>query len=314
MSQSAVILTQDVSELFNSGTELVNNFALPLRFLIYTKKEIAIEDLKIPKPSVDFGHIGHYSYFIIETSKEIQFRTLEWFTKSGCDEQQSILISSYSKSKRKWSKDFKVEEKFKNFHNCTLEVFSQIYRFSILNFLNAFDKLLRLRPFEVKIVEAIAGHGNFNPKFNWLGSEDFLHVYYLPRIFVLNDECHVGSVFWEDFVAFSTSPAESYSSYEKLFLPFDRITWCLLFAVFVCAFVTIFVVSRMSKQVQNLIFGENVESPTMNVIGLFYGLGQTTLPRANFARFILIVYMMFCVIINTAYHGGCLLNFLIKIF
>lgn len=162
---------------------------------------------------------------------------------------------------------------------------------------------MKIQQFEIKIVEAIADHGNFRTNFHWKGPEDFIHIYYLPRILLPDDDCHVGSVFWEDYVAFSTSPAGSYSSYEKLFFPFDTFTWCCILGTFVCAFMVIFIVSRMSREVQILVFGENVKSPAVNVTGLFFGMGQTSLPLNNFARFILMIYIMYCMIINTAFHG-----------
>lgn len=166
---------------------------------------------------------------------------------------------------------------------------------------------MQIRPFEVKIVEAIAGRGNFTPNYRWDPPEpqDYhkLHVYFLPRISIPDDECFVGTVFWEDYVAFSTTPAESYSSYEKMHFPFDRFTWACILGTFACAFITIFIVGRMSKDVQKLVFGENVNTPGINVICQFFGIGQNVVPENNFARFILMMYILYCVVINTAYHG-----------
>lgn len=280
-----------------------NSFAKSLNFLIYVAEKLDINNLKIPSPTYDQGHIGHYSYFIVETSKEIQLLTLEWFTERACHTQQTILINSFIKSNKKWKEKLEIDEKFKNFHNCTLNVFSRIYNFEALYTLNLYDKQIKLHPFEVELVHAISVRGNFTPMFQWEINEKSLHIYYLTRINVINDDCEVTSHFWEDYITFNTSPAESYNSFEKVFLTFDTATWFYILGTFLCASLTICVVNKMPKNFQNLIFGENVKSPSMNVVGLFFGLGQTKLPKNNFARIILMSYMLFCIIIGTAYHG-----------
>lgn len=50
-------------------------------------------------------------------------------------------------------------------------------------------------------------------------------------------------------------------------------------------------------------FGSNVKTPTLNVAIALFGLGQITLPNRNFARFILMLFIMFCLIIRTTWQG-----------
>lgn len=305
LTQSAVIFTRtekDLREFFNQ-TELRNVVAKPLRFLIHTSEKFELEKLKIPRPTFDQGHIGHFSYFVSETAKEIQLKTFEWFTDKICHVQQEILLNSFEKSKQKWKKKLKIEEKFRNFHNCTLEIFSRIFNFESLFVLADKNKLNQVQSFEVEIVSGIAKRANFTAKFSTDDLQKNLNVYFLPRAHILKDDCHIGPIFWEDFVFFAISPPESYDSYEKLHLTFDKYTWFCLLAVFIGGFLAIFIVSKMPLEVQNLVFGEKVQSPMMNLMAQFFGVGQKTMPRNNFARIILLFYMMFCLVMNTAYHG-----------
>jgi hypothetical protein len=52
-----------------------------------------------------------------------------------------------------------------------------------------------------------------------------------------------------------------------------------------------------------MVFGEGVRMPSYNVAGTFFGIGQMRLPTANFPRFILMLFILFCLIFRTAYQG-----------
>jgi hypothetical protein len=97
--------------------------------------------------------------------------------------------------------------------------------------------------------------------------------------------------------------SKEYSGYEKLLFPFDRYTWNMIMFVFAAAFVTIFIVNRLTTNIRNLVFGENVEHPATNVMGHFFGLGQIVLPRKSFARFLVMMFIIYCLIIRTAWQS-----------
>ncbi|KAG5666104.1 hypothetical protein PVAND_017793, partial [Polypedilum vanderplanki] len=99
------------------------------------------------------------------------------------------------------------------------------------------------------------------------------------------------------------SNGELYSSYEKLLLPFDAITWCLLILTFGIAFITIFIVNHMSRQFQILLYGASIHFPAFNVVGTFFGISQSRVPISNFPRMVLMFFILFCLVIRTAYQG-----------
>jgi hypothetical protein len=112
------------------------------------------------------------------------------------------------------------------------------------------------------------------------------------------------SIFYKDInIGFIIPPSEAYSNYDKLLMPFDFDTWIYLISTFTGAFLLIFIINLMPKFFQNLVYGQNVKSPSFNVIGSFFGIGQITLPVNNFGRIVLIAFIIFCLIIRTAYQG-----------
>jgi len=83
-----------------------------------------------------------------------------------------------------------------------------------------------------------------------------------------------------------------YTGLEKLFLPYDQIGWILIVMTFSIGLIVIQVVNRLLKGARSFVFGRRVSSPTMNLIAVFFGLGLRTMPGRNFARFILMLYII----------------------
>jgi hypothetical protein len=105
-----------------------------------------------------------------------------------------------------------------------------------------------------------------------------------------------------DFV-FIIPQSENLTSFEIISLPFDNATWILIFTTFFISVITICVIKIMSNNIQQFVFGTNVKTPITNLMIGFFGGSQTQLPGRNFARYILIFYLHYCLIIRTCYQS-----------
>jgi hypothetical protein len=99
------------------------------------------------------------------------------------------------------------------------------------------------------------------------------------------------------------TPGELYTSYEKILMPFDALTWYFLTLTVFMALLIIFLVKQLNKSIQNMIFGANVRHPMFNVVAIFFGMGLKKHSAHNFGRIIMIIFVFFCLIIRTAYQG-----------
>lgn len=108
-------------------------------------------------------------------------------------------------------------------------------------------------------------------------------------------------VFMDEVVA--VPPGEEYDGYEKLLLPFDVITWALICVVFVIAFLVVFIINHTNVKIRNLVFGQGVATPSLNIVQAFFGISQIVLPARYFARFLALWFITYCLIIRTAYQG-----------
>jgi hypothetical protein len=59
----------------------------------------------------------------------------------------------------------------------------------------------------------------------------------------------------------------------------------------------------MTKKIRNLVIGENVNTPSLNVAAHFFGLGQIEIPQRNFARFLVMMFILYCLIIRTTWQS-----------
>ena len=114
---------------------------------------------------------------------------------------------------------------------------------------------------------------------------------------------HVTSTFQQTSFVFLITPGEPVTITEKLFLPFDSFTWIMLIVTFVIAFVVIFVANFVPKKLRKLVLGRGIKTPGLNIFYIFFGIGQMKIPDKSFPRFLLMVFILFCLIFRTCYQS-----------
>uniref|UniRef100_A0A3F2ZDF9 Putative ionotropic receptor ligand binding domain-containing protein n=1 Tax=Lutzomyia longipalpis TaxID=7200 RepID=A0A3F2ZDF9_LUTLO len=93
-------------------------------------------------------------------------------------------------------------------------------------------------------------------------------------------------------------PGRPISALEKLFLPLSFTTWMLLSVVFILAIVFIVIGKFITPQTRDFVFGQRNNYPFINLISIFYGGPMMPLPRRNFARFLVMMWILFCLVVN----------------
>lgn len=202
----------------------------------------------------------------------------------------------------KWKNPLKIDEKYRNYHNCTLKVSSTIFQIPIFdlifiqvpfimsvlpeNTVNVINDVREKRDIiEEKFIQVFAQQGNFTINLTKISDNSITHVYF--STYLLNDIAHkhFSMAFYQEEYTYMTTPAEAYSSYEKVLLPFDVTTWIFLIITFGAAFVVIFIINRMSKEFQDVVFGVKEQTPSLNVLGAFFGISQKALPSSKTESF-----------------------------
>lgn len=105
-------------------------------------------------------------------------------------------------------------------------------------------------------------------------------------------------------IKFVIPPAGQLGTFEKLVFPFTPPSWILVSSCFSIALLLIFTIKRRSYSVQSFVFGTGVRRNYMNLYIGCIGGTQQILPKRNFARFLLMVFLMYSLVIRTLYQGS----------
>ena len=92
--------------------------------------------------------------------------------------------------------------------------------------------------------------------------------------------------------------------FAKLMRPFQTTVWILLLCTLIIGILVISIVTVQSLEVKNLIFGNQIQNPFLNLIVGLVGGSQHVLPKRNFSRTLLMFFLIFCLIIRSLYLGG----------
>jgi len=260
-----------------------------------------------------FGNIRSKSLpnflLLIDEGDFLQLSMPAFFSATSCTKAYLQNINRFPKAVLKWELEtFDLASQLK-FHGCPLGIDCfraekpELILPKVGGYLNT--NFSQYSGYFVDIIKELSRQYNF--KVRVILDDSFRHIQLLgtPNKFTADSlfrrPKYLTTINRQIF--FIIPLGDYYTGLEKLFLPYDDIGWILIVMTFTAGLIVIQVVVRLSKNSQNFVFGHRVTSPTMNLFVAFFGLGQIVLPGRNFARFILILFILWCLIIRTAYQG-----------
>lgn len=105
-------------------------------------------------------------------------------------------------------------------------------------------------------------------------------------------------------------PPNPFGSLMKLLLAFSFDAWILLIVILAIVFVLVLLIMKAFLKARDIVIGINVETPALNILAILLGIPLNNLPRRNFARFLLIMFTMFCFIVRSGFYQGKLFGIL----
>lgn len=116
-------------------------------------------------------------------------------------------------------------------------------------------------------------------------------------------------VYYTSNLVWTRPPGRLFTSFEKLFKPFKSYLWTCILALFILSFMAIRYTRSQSEKFQNFILGPGNTSPCLNISNIFFGGSLHRLPSKNFARTLLAIFFIYCLVIRSSYQGA-LFNFM----
>ncbi|KAG5671297.1 hypothetical protein PVAND_001502 [Polypedilum vanderplanki] len=332
-----VKLIKDFKKLHRSAfknydnLQLTNDFYENFKFLVYveeikTLKELqnSLEEFEI----VNFAYpadLKYFEFFITSDENFLHLSANLLYSENNCRFLEQKLLNSFNKKSKTWNKKLKNFDQYNNFHGCLLEIFvPHSYSFYPKMHSESFD-VQTLASNDIKfhglineVVEIMSKRNNYSfhyTIFDFLNSQERLfptrNFEIFPGYGIMIEtkninrenkriylEPHDDTEFY-----FLVSYNDLYNNYEKLVFPFDATTWILIFFTFGLTFGVIFGLKHSPQSIRTIIFGRGINNPGYNALAIFMGISQLRLPTESFCRFILLMYISFCLIIRTCWQS-----------
>jgi ABC-type amino acid transport substrate-binding protein len=254
---------------------------------------------------------------------EVLVKTFMPFSTGKCGDTTPVLTNKFKDGKFRNSGDF-FPKKLKNLHQCPIRIAitNDNEPYTIEEFLPNGTRLLSGRDIEVS--QALAKSLNFKVDFSFVGPVGFFLTNGSSQgalKSIMDNESDLSVTNWWlkenriNFLDFSLSygstqivfivpPGRQLTAVEKLFFPFKLTTWIFILLVLVVGFLVICVVKFQSTAIKNFVYGTGVKAPVLNLLGAFIGGTQKKLPGRNFARFLLMMFLIYSLVIRSIYQGS----------
>lgn len=264
------------------------------------------------------------------------------FNTAKCGETKPAVINTFKSGKFASDSNLLYPDKLKNLHECPVRVGTSNNSMPYIFADRLENGTYHLHGRDIELLKTLSNALNFKIDFVYVGEEGSLldngtasgaFKMLLERKadliaadlwlrgnrlkYVDNTMPYINQVNFHEFsriifakiifnqhIAFVIPPGAELSSFEKFIKPLDKWTWMLLILFFAVAFLVIYVVGKLSPNVQDFIFGYGVRKPYMNILVAIFGGSQKVVPHRNFARSLLMMFLIFCLVMRTLYTGS----------
>lgn len=234
---------------------------------------------------------AHLWDFLFLQDDVVYLKSFTIFTPRQCGLLELVEVNRFSHKSHHWEFQHFFKMETFNFHGCRL----------------IFGKDKNLYPTTHQAVTDLQSSLNYKLRWNLLMSKNAYQTSERIDLEPLEDFIYIDN-FRSHLMTFQHSTSiygltvpygVPYSPLEKLIWPFDRYVWMLLGSTLFVALSTIFLINRFfDAATRNFVYGRNVTTPNLNIFLIVFGGGMILLPGRNFSRFILMQFIMFCLVIR----------------
>lgn len=99
-------------------------------------------------------------------------------------------------------------------------------------------------------------------------------------------------------------PGRLYKPLEKLLLPFKFLVWIFLMLTITIGVVVIIFINSRLPHLKSFVFGYKIRHPFLNMVIAILGSQQPRMPKRNFARFLVMNFLLFTLVLRSIYQGS----------
>ena len=237
-------------------------------------------------------NIDNVNFLMHETDNSIELVTSFMITPTACRKLQLKTINRFDLETTNWENSIFYPKKYNNFYNCELVVAMDPNNYGrTYNLL----QLIFGRTLKAKLVQKMDANLFFCPECDLMMLEF--------GIFVLYDDFIFADPHRFELYTFAVSTGEPYTEVERMFMMFSLELWIAIAITLSIAIFATIMLKFVSKKIRDFIVGRYVNNPTMNIISIFLTGSQFKTPGRNFARFLLILFIIWSLIIRNCHQS-----------
>lgn len=324
--KKCIVVLLDAIESF----EKLNEFIDPDMFLFRGRILFVLVKGKFDEIEEIFSTFWKKNIFnvnvIFRSGKLIKIMSFLPFENSKCGDTTPKVINTFVNGVFTKSVESIFPDKFKNLQTCSVRVSTFEDKLSVIRkqnpdlsvelsgfdieILTEFSKLLNFKT-EIKFYEGPQPWGSFYPNGSVDGSlGEVLNGradVAIGRYYLLIERIQIADssfAYYSFPNVFVISPGKDLTNFEKLLRPFKSLVWISLLATLMLALVVVLILNYKLKKYKSFVIGTDVQHPVLNILIGVLGGAQPTLPKRNFARFLLALFLMFCLVLRNAYQGS----------
>lgn len=326
-------LRQSLNIIFGADHKSLENFCISLstdHFQFSGYFLLTLHNFSFPEMRNIFDILWKKSIYnvnvltINEKSSNVPIFTFIPFKRKICNDVSPEKINEFNSESMKWTTNNFFPDKLNNLHNCSIrigtyrnlvgtmvDVFdngTKIYHGIEDDLLNEFVQSLKFSV-DIKVYPVDSGVFFKNKTATGLmkrvfeGTVDMIYGY-LSLQSSRTEFLSATNPIFNDKIILVIPPALLIGSIRKLLLPFHVFTWTGLLAMIIAACLIATIIKCLPQSVHDFVIGKNVRNEYLGIFYVLTGGSQKKLPFRNFARFMLMLFVIFCLVMRVAYTGS----------
>lgn len=316
-----VVLLDSLDSFNQSLKSISRNFLTFAGYYLIVFEHATPFELKSIFKSLWDLYVNNVNVLATNMDKSISVWTFIPFSDFACNKTDPFLLTTYVNGSFNPQPQLFFPDKFQNFHKCPIKVatFESLapsvlrddyadgsYRLHGSD-VDVYTTLSQELNFELDVfyVTPYGGWGILYPNGTATGSQgrvirreaDFI----LGNLYLKHDRSQFmdySYTYLLDQIVFMIPPGRPLTSFQKLVRPFEILIWMFLGGTVLVGFLVISLLEFQSKEIRDFFVGKGVQHPFLNVFIAMFGGSQGKLPQKNFPRYLLMMFLLFCLVIR----------------
>ena len=295
--------------------------------IVLIGEDFRVNHQKIDKIFRNFWNLKFRNVVVFhndQLTKTYVFKIFTPFSYGKCNEIRTVQINNFENDKLITGMASLFPNNFFNMHNCPVKVGIPSNLVPFIFIKHHQNGSYDLSGQSIEVLNTLASSLNFKPNLTYVGTEGVLNENGTStgsfKSLIKNESEFIIGNYWlkthrlnffgsskpytTEKIIFVIPPGKFLTSLEKLIYPFSLNVWLCIIASYIIACVVITTVKFSSIEVQRFVFGAGVRYPYLNLVIGISGGSQKILPKTNFARFLLMMFLMSSLVIRTLYQGS----------